>query len=57
MIVQHEDKKYYPTASEIYGAGVEAMVQEEDTQPLTEPLVKPPVHVKTLLAQVYAICF
>ncbi|KRX56036.1 U5 small nuclear ribonucleoprotein component [Trichinella sp. T9] len=40
-IVLHEDKKYYPTALEIYGPDVESVVQEEDTQPLTEPIVKP----------------
>lgn len=37
----HEDKKYYPEASEVYGAGVEALVQDEDTQPLTEPIIQP----------------
>ncbi|CAO3611690.1 unnamed protein product [Cunninghamella echinulata] len=40
-IVLHEDKKYYPTAEEVYGANVETMVQEEDTQPLSEPIIKP----------------
>jgi len=30
-----KDKKYYPTAEEIYGPEVETVVQEEDTQPLT----------------------
>lgn len=37
----HEDKKYYATAEETYGPDVEAMVQEEDTQLLTEPIVAP----------------
>ncbi|KAH7725769.1 elongation factor 2-like protein [Aphelenchoides avenae] len=41
QIVLHEDKKYYPTAMEVYGEGVETLVQEEDAQPLTEPIVKP----------------
>ncbi|EDV27288.1 uncharacterized protein TRIADDRAFT_22861 [Trichoplax adhaerens] len=40
-VVLHEDKKYYPTAMEVYGPGVETVVQEEDTQPLTEPIVQP----------------
>lgn len=40
-VVLHEDKKYYPTAKEVYGPDVETVVQEEDTQPLTEPIVKP----------------
>lgn len=26
---------------EVYGEGVEALVHEEDAQPLTEPIVKP----------------
>ncbi|KAJ1981745.1 U5 small nuclear ribonucleoprotein component [Dimargaris verticillata] len=41
QIVLHEDKKYYPSAEEVFGADVEALVEEEDTQPLTEPIVKP----------------
>lgn len=41
QIVLHEDKKYYSTAVEIYGEDVETLVQEEDAQPLTEPIVKP----------------
>ena len=40
-IVLHEDKKYYPTAVEIYGADVETIVHEEDAQPLTEPIIAP----------------
>lgn len=40
-MVLHEDKKYYPSASEVYGEDVEALVQEEDTQPLTQPIVEP----------------
>ncbi|XP_077977947.1 116 kDa U5 small nuclear ribonucleoprotein component-like [Glandiceps talaboti] len=40
-IVLHEDKKYYPTAGEIYGPEVETIIQEEDTQPLTEPIIAP----------------
>lgn len=36
-----QDKKYYPTASEVYGADVETLIQEEDTQLLTEPIVAP----------------
>lgn len=41
QVVLHEDKKYYPTPEEIYGPDVEAIVQEEDTQPLTEPIIAP----------------
>ena len=37
----HEDKQYYPSASEVYGEDVETLVQEEDTQPLTEPIIAP----------------
>jgi 116 kDa U5 small nuclear ribonucleoprotein component len=40
-VVLHEDKKYYPTAVEIYGEGVETIVQEEDAQPLSEPIIAP----------------
>jgi U5 small nuclear ribonucleoprotein component len=38
----HEDKNYYPGADELY-PGVEVLVMEEDTQPLTEPMVQPVV--------------
>lgn len=41
QIVLHEDKKYYQTAQEIYGADVEALIQEEDAQPLTQPIIAP----------------
>lgn len=41
QVVLHEDKKYYPTAEEVYGADVETIVQEEDTQPLTQPIIAP----------------
>lgn len=40
-VVLHEDKQYYPSASDIYGEGVETLVQEEDAQPLTEPIIAP----------------
>jgi len=39
-IILHEDKKYYPDAEEVY-AGAEALVQMEDTQPLTDPIITP----------------
>jgi U5 small nuclear ribonucleoprotein component len=41
QIVLHEDKKYYQSAQEIYGQDVEALVQEEDAQPLTKPIIAP----------------
>ncbi|CAB3389042.1 Hypothetical predicted protein, partial [Cloeon dipterum] len=40
-VVLHEDKKYYPLASEVYGPDVETIVQEEDTQALDKPLIEP----------------
>ena len=39
-VVLHEDKKYYPDAEEVYG-DAEALVQMEDTQPLTDPIIVP----------------
>lgn len=41
QVVLHEDKKYYPTSEEIYGPEVETIVQEEDTQALSEPIIRP----------------
>ncbi len=40
-VILHEDKRYYPSAAEVYGQDVETMVQDEDTQPLSEPIVAP----------------
>ncbi|XP_038044733.1 116 kDa U5 small nuclear ribonucleoprotein component-like [Patiria miniata] len=40
-VVLHEDKKYYPTAEEVYGPDVETIIHEEDTQPLTDPIIAP----------------
>ncbi len=44
-----EDKKYYPTAEEVYGADTETLVETEDAQPLEEPIVAP-VKVKNIEA-------
>ena len=40
-VILHEDKQYYPTAEQVYGEDVETMVQEEDIQPLSQPIVAP----------------
>ena len=40
-VVLHEDKNYYPSHSQVYGPDVEIVIQEEDTQPITEPIIKP----------------
>jgi hypothetical protein len=39
-IVLHEDKKYYPDASEVYPEA-ETLVQDEDTQPISVPMIAP----------------
>ncbi|XP_010942549.1 110 kDa U5 small nuclear ribonucleoprotein component CLO [Elaeis guineensis] len=46
QIVLAEDKKYYPTAEEVYGEGVETLVMDEDEQPLEQPIIKPVRTVK-----------
>ncbi|KAJ3198674.1 hypothetical protein HDU82_001139, partial [Entophlyctis luteolus] len=46
-IILHEDKKYYPSAEEVYGPDVETLVQDEDTQPLSVPVIAPPKVPKT----------
>ncbi len=33
-VVLHEDKKYYPSAQEVYGKETETLVMDEDAQPL-----------------------
>ncbi|TDL26446.1 P-loop containing nucleoside triphosphate hydrolase protein [Rickenella mellea] len=40
-VIYHEDKQYYPSAQDVYGADVETLVQEEDAQPLSEPIIAP----------------
>ena len=40
-IVLAEDKKYYPSAEEVYGPGTETLVMDEDAQPLEEPIIAP----------------
>ncbi|KAH7025399.1 P-loop containing nucleoside triphosphate hydrolase protein [Macrophomina phaseolina] len=45
-VILHEDKQYYPTAQQVYGADVETLVQEEDAQPLTQPIIEPVVQKK-----------
>src|SRR5438045_9142799 len=40
-VILHEDRQYYPTAQQVYGPDVETMVQEEDAQPLTQPIIAP----------------
>jgi U5 small nuclear ribonucleoprotein component len=40
-VILHEDKQYYPTAQQVYGEDVEVMVQEEDAQLLSVPIIAP----------------
>jgi hypothetical protein len=40
-VVLHEDKKYYPTADEVFGPDVETLVMDEDAQPLEVPIIAP----------------
>lgn len=40
-VILHDDKTYYPSAAAVYGQDVETMVQEEDAQPLSVPIVEP----------------
>lgn len=39
-IILHEDKQYYADAEELY-PGVEINVQDEDTQDINVPIIKP----------------
>lgn len=50
-VVLHEDKRYYPTALEVYGPDVETIVQEEDAQPLDKPLIEPVKRMKFQLKE------
>lgn len=46
QIVLAEDKKYYPTAEEVFGENVESLVMDEDEQPLEQPIIKPVRNIK-----------
>ncbi|KAL8501384.1 hypothetical protein ACS0TY_020790 [Phlomoides rotata] len=46
QIVLAEDKKYYPTAEEVYGEEVETLVMDEDEQPLERPIIEPVKNLK-----------
>lgn len=48
-VVLHEDKKYYPTADEVYGKETETLVMEEDAQPLEVLLNSGSRHLHLLL--------
>lgn len=50
-VVLHEDKKYYPSAQEVYGTEVETIVHEEDAQPLTEPIIAPVKRAKFAMVE------
>lgn len=50
-VVLHEDKRYYPTALEVYGPDVETIIQEEDAQPLDKPLIEPVKKMKFQLKE------
>uniref|UniRef100_A0A0G4G840 Tr-type G domain-containing protein n=1 Tax=Chromera velia CCMP2878 TaxID=1169474 RepID=A0A0G4G840_9ALVE len=39
-ITLYEDKQFYPDAEDVY-PGAETLIQEEDTQPITEPIIAP----------------
>ena len=45
QIVLYEDKKYYPEMEEVY-RGVEVLIEEEDAQAITDPLVKEKIEKK-----------
>uniref|UniRef100_A0A8D9AUG7 116 kDa U5 small nuclear ribonucleoprotein component n=1 Tax=Cacopsylla melanoneura TaxID=428564 RepID=A0A8D9AUG7_9HEMI len=50
-VVLHEDKRYYPTAMEVFGPDVETVVQEEDSQALSVPLIAPIKKIKFQLKE------
>lgn len=41
QVVLAEDKKYYPTAEEVYGDDVETLVEDEDELHLEQAIIKP----------------
>jgi 116 kDa U5 small nuclear ribonucleoprotein component len=50
-VVLAEDKQHYPSAEQVFGPGTETMVEEEDTQHISVPLVAPRVTRVTVLSE------
>ncbi|CAN8061823.1 unnamed protein product [Agarophyton chilense] len=42
-IVLAEDKQYYPSAEEVFGPDTEVLIEEEDAQGISEPIIAPMV--------------
>ena len=47
----YEDKQFYPEAEKVFGKDVEALVEEEDHQPITKPIIEP---IVDKFSQIYA---
>jgi U5 small nuclear ribonucleoprotein component len=45
QVTLHEEKEYYPAAQQVF-PGVETLVMEEDTQPISIPIIPPKVKQK-----------
>lgn len=43
-VILHEDKDYYPSSEQVYGPNVEIKIEDEDRQPLSEPIIAPIRH-------------
>ncbi|KAF1959044.1 P-loop containing nucleoside triphosphate hydrolase protein [Byssothecium circinans] len=50
-VILHEDKQYYPSASDVYGPDVEVLVEEEDAQELSKPIIEPVVQKKFTISE------
>lgn len=46
-IILAEDKQYYPSAEDVFGPDTEVLVEEEDSQPITQPIVEPRVELSS----------
>lgn len=46
-IVLAEDKEYFPSAEQVFGPDTEVLIEEEDAQPITEPLIAPIIEVSS----------
>ena len=55
QVVLHENKKYYPSAGEVYGPDVETITHEEDTQPLTGEILEYMTWPRDLNCKLYSL--
>lgn len=53
-VVLAEDREHYPSAQDVFGPDTEVLIEEEDSQPITEPIIAPKLDKTSSLAETKA---